>query len=61
MWIEELRQVTDVQAVFQPWKIPKDEQTAQGLEDLDIVKQPLKRIDFKPGNKQRKQPGRKKR
>ena len=57
-WVPELRQVgrgenssgdssmEDLMGVFQAWRIPPDEKKRLGLEGVEWVENPLKRIDF---------------
>ncbi|KZF20892.1 cryptochrome [Xylona heveae TC161] len=68
-WVPELRDVEDPLAVFQAWRLPVDQRKALGLEGVEWVENPLKRIDFyvsKPskgsgtfasGNRNRQQEG----
>jgi hypothetical protein len=46
MWIPELRSVENLDAVFQPWKLSKEDQHRLGLTGADWVQRPLKRIEF---------------
>jgi deoxyribodipyrimidine photo-lyase len=48
-WVEELRDVRDVQGVWQAWKIPHEEKKSLGLQGLEWVERPLKRIQFGAG------------
>ena len=53
-WVEELRDLKVVDRVFQAWKVGDDEKAKLGLEELEWVKKPLKRIDYGGGEVQRK-------
>ncbi|KAM3076460.1 hypothetical protein ACMFMG_007274 [Clarireedia jacksonii] len=47
-WVDELRGIEEPGQVFQPWTIGDEEKKEElGIAELDIVKRPLKRIDFK--------------
>ena len=48
LWVEELRDVQRVEGIFQAWKLDEDERKKYGLHDLELVEQPLKRIDYQP-------------
>ena len=48
-WVEELRKLDDPQCVFQAWKVPEERRKEVGLEGLEWVEQPLKRIEFRVG------------
>ncbi|OQV02004.1 hypothetical protein CLAIMM_07264 [Cladophialophora immunda] len=50
-WVPELRGLKDAQEIFQPWKVSKERRAELGLDGLDTVERPLKRIDFKVGGK----------
>lgn len=50
-WVEELRGLDDPQEVFQPWKVSAEKRAELGLDGLEMVEAPLKRIDFKVGGK----------
>ncbi|OAG43469.1 hypothetical protein AYO21_02406 [Fonsecaea monophora] len=52
-WVEELRGLQDAQEIFQPWKVSKERRAELGLNGLDALERPLKRIDFKVGGKGR--------
>src|SRR5205814_8042835 len=45
-WVQELRVLSDSQQIFQAWMVPKSERKALGLNDIDWIERPLKRIDF---------------
>lgn len=46
MWVEELRGLDDLQMLFQPWKMDEDTRKERKLEESEMVREPLKRIDF---------------
>ena len=48
-WITELRSVEEPEQIFQAWKVPVDQRAALGLQGLEWVEKPLKRIDFHVG------------
>ena len=48
-WVEELRQLDDPQAIFQAWKVPEAQSKQLGLDGLEWVENPLKRIEFHVG------------
>ena len=48
-WVEELRPLDDPQVVFQAWKVPEDKKREVGLQGLQWVEDPLKRIQFNVG------------
>ncbi|KEF61909.1 uncharacterized protein A1O9_03481 [Exophiala aquamarina CBS 119918] len=50
-WVEELRGLEQPQEIFQPWKVGSDKRAELGLEGLEMVEQPLKKIDFTVGGK----------
>jgi len=50
-WVEELRGLDELQEIFQPWKVSSDRRVRLGLEGMEMVEQPLKKIDFKVGGK----------
>ncbi|EXJ63605.1 uncharacterized protein A1O5_11366 [Cladophialophora psammophila CBS 110553] len=52
-WVEELRGLEEAQEIFQPWKVSKERRGKLGLDGLDMVERPLKKIDFKVGGKGR--------
>lgn len=52
-WVPELQKLEEPQEIFQPWKVPAERRGELGLEGLDMVERPLKRIDFKVGGKGR--------
>jgi len=52
-WVPELRGLEDPQVVFQAWKMDEDERAKRGLEGLDWIERPLKKIDFKVGSGRR--------
>lgn len=45
-WVKELRELKDPQCLFQAWKTPREERKPLGLEGVEWVEKPLKRIDF---------------
>ncbi len=45
-WVLELRQLEDPQEIFQAWKVPESQRKAVGLDGLEWVEAPLKRIEF---------------
>jgi deoxyribodipyrimidine photo-lyase len=48
-WVPELRKLDEPQMIFQAWKVPVDQRGAVGLDGLDWVDNPLKRIEFNVG------------
>ncbi|OAP56740.1 hypothetical protein AYL99_08852 [Fonsecaea erecta] len=50
-WVEELRGLEDAQEIFQPWKVSSERRAELGLDGLETVERPLKKIDFKVGGK----------
>lgn len=52
-WVEELRPLTDPQEIFQAWKVDPDRRKELGLDGLESVENPLKKIDFKVGKASR--------
>lgn len=50
-WVAELRGLDEPQEIFQPWKVSSDRRADLGLQGLEMVEQPLKKIDFKVGGK----------
>ncbi|KAJ8067277.1 hypothetical protein OCU04_004637 [Sclerotinia nivalis] len=47
-WVDELRGVDELGQIFQAWTINDEEKKEElGIADMDMVKNPLKRIDFK--------------
>ena len=46
IWVEELRGLDDLQLLFQPWKMDDDTRKERKLEESEMVREPLKRIDF---------------
>ena len=52
-WVPELRGLEDTQVVFQAWKMDDEERRKRGLEGLDWIERPLKKIDFKVGSGRR--------
>ena len=46
MWVEELREVQDLQLLFQPWKMDEEMRKEYGLAGNKMVQSPLKRIEF---------------
>lgn len=45
-WIAELRGVEDPQVIFQAWKMPEEKRREMGLEGVEWVERPLKKIEF---------------
>ena len=45
-WVEELRPLDDPQVIFQAWKIPDEKKKEVGLEGVEWVENPLKKIEF---------------
>jgi deoxyribodipyrimidine photo-lyase len=52
-WVPELRGLDDTQIVFQAWKMDEEERRRRGLDGVDWVEHPLKRIDFRVGSGRR--------
>lgn len=52
-WVEELRGLDEPQEIFQAWKVSKERRRDYGLDGLQMVEHPLKKIDFKVGGKGR--------
>lgn len=50
-WVQELRGLEEPQEIFQPWKVGTERRASLGLEGLEMVERPLKKIDFKVGGK----------
>ncbi|KAI9822936.1 MAG: hypothetical protein M1832_002961 [Thelocarpon impressellum] len=48
-WVPELRGLEEPQLIFQAWKVPSDQRGPNGLDGLEWVEKPLKRIDFHVG------------
>lgn len=46
-WVEELKDVTEPQEIFQPWKIDPERRKELGLEGNIMLEKPLKKIDFR--------------
>ncbi|MCJ1297699.1 hypothetical protein MMC08_000487 [Hypocenomyce scalaris] len=45
-WVEELRALGDPQVIFQAWKLSEEKRRELGLEGVEGVERPLKKIDF---------------
>lgn len=52
-WIPELRGLDDAQVIFQAWKMDDEERKRRGLDGVDWVEHPLKKIDFRVGSGRR--------
>jgi deoxyribodipyrimidine photo-lyase len=52
-WVPELRGLDDPQIIFQAWKMDEEERKQRGLEGLNWVERPLKKIDFRVGSGRR--------
>jgi deoxyribodipyrimidine photo-lyase len=52
-WVPELRGLDDTQIVFQAWKMDEEERKRRGLDGVDWVEHPLKKIDFRVGSGRR--------
>jgi deoxyribodipyrimidine photo-lyase len=52
-WVPELRGLDDPQVIFQAWKMDHEERRRRGLEGVDWVERPLKKIDFRVGSGRR--------
>lgn len=50
-WVEELRELTEPQEVFQCWKVEPERRKELGLDGNIMLEQPLKKIAFKVGGK----------
>ena len=50
-WVEELRGLEEPQEIFQAWKVDIERRSELGLDGLEMVERPLKKIDFKVGGK----------
>ena len=48
-WVPELRLPLEPQEIFQAWKIPSEKRTEFQLSDIEWVKDPLKRIEYRGG------------
>ena len=46
MWVQELRDVEDLQVLFQPWKMGEEMRERKALGGDEMVEKPLKRIEF---------------
>ena len=46
-WVTELKNVEEPEYVWQAWKIPLDKRATLGLEGVEWVERPLKKIDFR--------------
>lgn len=46
-WVKELRRLDEPQEIFQVWKVSKERRWELGLEGLDMVEHPLKKIEFR--------------
>ena len=49
-WIPEIRSLKEPEQIFQAWKVPEDKRVELGLDDLEWVKRPLKKIEFRAGS-----------
>lgn len=52
-WVPELRGLEDPQVIFQPWKMDAEERKRRGLDGVNWVEHPLKKIDFRVGSGRR--------
>ncbi|KAI9844734.1 MAG: hypothetical protein M1838_002054 [Thelocarpon superellum] len=48
-WVPELRRLDHAAMVFQAWQVPTEQRRTLGLEGLEWVEKPLKRIDYHGG------------
>lgn len=48
-WVVELRGLESVEYVFQAWKVPEQHRREVGLDGIEWVERPLKRIEFRVG------------
>ncbi|KAI9701116.1 MAG: hypothetical protein M1836_001785 [Candelina mexicana] len=48
-WVVEVRELNDLQAVFQAWTLDEESRHDSGLDGIDWVEMPLKRIHFQLG------------
>ncbi len=48
-WVPELRAFDEPDQIFQAWKIPEHKRVELGLEDIEWVNKPLKRIEYRAG------------
>lgn len=48
-WVSELKDLDDPAVLFQPWKLDEERKHELGLDGLDMVEKPLKRIEFHVG------------
>lgn len=48
-WVEELRGLESVECIFQAWKVPEQKRREVGLDGVEWVERPLKRIEFRVG------------
>lgn len=48
-WVPELRQLTEPQEIFQVWKVDSGRWKELGLEGNQMVENPCKKIEFRPG------------
>jgi deoxyribodipyrimidine photo-lyase len=46
-WVVELKNVEEPECLWQAWKIPVDKRAGLGLEGIEWVERPLKKIDFR--------------
>ena len=52
-WVPELRGLSDSQKIFQPWQMSYEEMNQRDLQDSEMIKDPLKQIQFQ-GTKPRR-------
>lgn len=55
-WVPELRVVEDIGGIFQAWTLKEDKRRELGLNGIEWVERPLKRIDFVLGKRGGKTP-----
>ena len=48
-WVSELRDLDDPTVLFQPWKLDETKRKEMGLDGVEMVENPLKRIEFHVG------------
>ena len=48
-WVPELRELDDPTILFQPWKLDEEKKHEVGLDGLEMVEKPLKKIEFHVG------------
>ena len=49
-WVPEIRSLKEPEQIFQAWKVPEDKRVELGLDDLESVRNPLKKIEFRAGS-----------